>query len=545
MKKPLFIFLISLFSVSVFSIGAMAVECGSTLTEGCSFSSSVTLDGGTYVFNNRLNADTENIIINGNNSIIYFSTDGVAERYGLYISKNNVTISNLVFINGNQTSLEVKRYAINIGISGGTNYTRLNNISIYNTTSYGIYTTSTYHSVYDNIKIYGGDISGGITIRNSDNITLSNSYLISPNKVNIYCENSNNINYNLNFVNSTFNESFILGGCSNNEIYNNSIYGFNDFSIYVSSTSLNNRLINNFINNRNSSAIRILANNTFVYNNWINMSNSSGYGILVYNQANSTNIINNTCYSEEANCITASNSNFNYISNNSVYVDLDNSTYFHDINGNRRGISLTDNADYNLVEYNKVISNSGHAIESNNKADNNIIRYNNISSSDSVCIYIADSINVSVYSNTGYGDNYFTLRADNSTYSNIYNNSFYSVTGSALYLSSISLNNTIFNNYIKSNNKCIGGLAGFSVNNSFINNNIDGSYEYGLCILSSNYNNVGNNNKLVYLYNSTSYIYNLSSPSYLNGTLSSGTRITSTEANITLKPNAEVYIYNS
>jgi hypothetical protein len=40
------------------------------------------------------------------------------------------------------------------------------------------------------------------------------------------------------------------------------------------------------------------------------------------------------------------------------------------------------------------------------------------------------------------------------------------------------------------------------------------------------------------------YVNNLSSNIFTNATLSSGTRITNTEANITLKPNAEVYIYN-
>ena len=68
--------------------------------------------------------------------------------------------------------------------------------------------------------------------------------------------------------------------------------------------------------------------------------------------------------------------------------------------------------------------------------------------------------------------------------------------------------------------------------NGFFQGSLNKTNDYNYIINTNNSNNYQLN--ILYLNNNN----------YQNATLSSGSRITNTEANITLKPNAEVYIYN-
>ena len=86
-RTPLLILLSIFLFVLLINFGSSVTECTNAIVSNCIFNQTgktYTLGGSTYSINSSLNITADNIIINGNGSVIYYNNRNLSRIYGFY-----------------------------------------------------------------------------------------------------------------------------------------------------------------------------------------------------------------------------------------------------------------------------------------------------------------------------------------------------------------------------------------------------------------------------------------------------------------------------
>ncbi len=345
------------------------------------------------------------------NNIVYSNTSA-----GIFCNgdnaDNNTIVSNTLY-GGNQNDgisiLDSDAIAVlhnhiykhrdyGIHISGSATYCGITNNIVYSNTSAGIFCNGddADNNTFVSNTIYGGNQNDGISIRNSDAITILQNriYKNTIRGIQIY-------------------GSATYCGITNNTIYSNASAGIYchddnaDNNIFVSNTIYGgNQPIG--INIFNSDAITILQNR--IYKNTIR-------GIHISGSATYCGITNNTIYSNTSAGIYCSgdNADNNTFVSNTIYggnqndgisiLDSDAAAVLRNLiyNNSANGINIHGSATGIILVHNTIASNTGDGIEVANTATafmtNSIIAFNNTYGINDTSSGVTEDYNV-VYSNT-------------------------------------------------------------------------------------------------------------------------------------------------
>ncbi|MDL2247047.1 hypothetical protein LJB96_05475, partial [Methanobrevibacter sp. OttesenSCG-928-K11] len=389
------------------------------------YSSGVVIDKNNFVL------DGNGSTVNGNNQARIFNITGT-----------NVTIKNLILINGNAAN-------------GGAIYINNNNGNILN-----VYDSIFYNNTAteDGGAIYSGTISG--STMNINNSTLYNNTAKILGGA-IYSE-SRNDSITVNINNSTlYNNTAATGGA---------IYSWNRDSmnsniiVNVNHSTLNNN------NAHNGGAIY-----SYSYSTAPDLSSFTSISSIIVNVNNSTFNNNNA---SEGGAIFSYSYSYGY-SQNSISISI--------VNVN------------NSILYNNTAEILGGAIYSNSIADmsssimnvNNSTLYNNTANNGGAIYSYSNNGNSTVNINNS------TLYNNNATYNG---GAIYSYSSNRV--STVNINNSTFYNNTANNGGAINSIGAMSstvnINNSKLYNN---NAEFGGAIYSSDYymwSNVNINNSTLY-----------------------------------------------
>jgi parallel beta-helix repeat protein len=280
-------------------------DCG-TYTTDVNLSGGITYANSTYC----IIAGANNIVINGNGSVIY--GNDTSASYGFYgFRKKNVTLHNITFINftnyqvylvasDNFTFYNSSFYvndSSNLGIylyySDDNNFTN-NTIFTETTNGYGVYSYRSNRNIFfDNQITTIGKTSPGLylTGQSNSNSILSNTINTtgaSTRNIQLITSLSNTLSQNTIYANGSSSRGIDLTTSNSSTIFNNSINPAVD-GIVISTSKLNN-ISNNVLNTSGDGIVLVGGQQNIVDLNLINSTSEglflsgSDYGTLRQNQ---------------------------------------------------------------------------------------------------------------------------------------------------------------------------------------------------------------------------------------------------------------------
>jgi parallel beta-helix repeat protein len=315
------------------------------------------------------------------------------DYYGIQLTySNNNLISNNFCSNNNygmyiwtsnSNSLKYNNCSKNdygIEIWGNLN-SLINNTCNSNALGFGISLNSSNNNSLENNKCNYNN-GYGIYLLDSNNNTVLNSTCNSNNGNGIYINNEGIYSFNKNnIINNICNYNDLSGihiFYSNFNIISNNICNSNNESGLIFESSKNNLISNNTCNKNHGSGISILNfNYSVINNNSLFLNKENGFKILYSYHCI---ISNNTCNSNNKSGINITESNNNSIYNNTfnsnIWAGLDiyyfsnnNTIYNNTYISNNYGVSISRNANYNLI-YNNYFNNSDNFYISNDSKNN-------------------------------------------------------------------------------------------------------------------------------------------------------------------------------
>jgi len=489
-----FVFLFSLFSVS-FVLGATCNGAGNvinstTISDGCTLDVAGTyvMSGETFYLNGTdsdgsIEINSNDVILDGNGSTIYYANDG-ANSWGIknyYF--NNTIIKNITLIEGDHSGN--LKYAFYF-YRNQNNTIKDSTVLTYSNVSHGIRSReSNNNSIFNNnVSIYGNN-SIGIYIQGS--VSRSNVYINISNNI-IYTE----ANTARAFIGTYLNDSHI----TNNDV---TTKGESGAGIHIENLCYNNIIDGNKV------LTNPKADNSNLYSHGIFLEMGCFYNNITNN--NVTTIVNNS-----HGIVLDTNTGFNLISNNIVNTSnsrahgifLLTSTTSHD--------SSLDEVQNNTIQHNIIYTYfdgyaTGIYLQHANATRN--ILYNNTIETKSYGIYLVDTTSNNITSNNITTDGssaqgiYFVTSSSNSLESN-----FIITYGSAsrgLRFDSNSDNNVIKRDNIIS--KSDGIFLRDSNNNSFENVIVNSTSEHPFMIYDGNLNFSIKNSILIKNVASKFYLY--------------------------------------
>jgi len=339
-----------------------------------------------------------------------------------------------------------------------------------------------------NITITGCTIFGynsgisGTTVQNST--FINNTILNTPGDgISLSGSTGNTISSNV-ILNTSFNGILLTSSSSNNLIFGNEVNQSGLDGIKISTLSSNNTISSNTLYDNGiiltgrSIVIDSSENNT-VSSNVIQRSSTSSILISI---APGNIITNNNILNSGTNGISLFSSNSNFILNNT----LTNSSYGVLINKSSSGNNISSNTVFNTTVSGMLIQGS----------DNNTLASNSISFHSGAIfsggIELQDSRNTKIINNI-LNNNTNNIALSNSTFTNITGNTISNATPRAgISLKSSSHNTTISNNNIRGSS-IYGINAESSSQLTIVANNLDRGSS-GISILTSNTSIISQNN---------------------------------------------------
>jgi parallel beta-helix repeat protein len=389
-----------------------------------------------------------------NNSI--FDCQG-SSFYGIYLSNSMYgTIENNIIRNSNS-------YGIHLSLS---NNTTLSNNTIYDCSG-GVGFSFSNFNMFLNNTISDIDAGSSVYLSDSSNNTFTNNTIYNNVVTDgLSISDSNNNSFSTNTIHTCAGDGISLGWAEYNKFEGNGIYNcggggisledahYNSFTVntinqcdngfWLDSSSSNNTLLGNLINNLLFDGIRLWDSNN---NNTIasNVIYTCGRGVYLSSSDNNT-IWNNTIYDcGYTGAIIISNSFHNEVFNNTLSYAF-------------MGIILEFSSRYNLL------------------SDNTIFNITDIAGIGSG-IYVDSSHNNTLSRNTIYGYNameHYGIEVDSGTNNTIIDNTIFGCYYGGIYLGSTSTHNTLSANTI---HHC--DYAGISIITSSFNL-ITGNYIFDL-----------------------------------------------------------------
>ena len=563
MKVFLFL-LIGMFVFVMISGMGNAVECGNVPTDQCTVTASTVFANGNYYLNDSLGGvgigairvQVDNIVLDCNNSFIIGNTttgENVApQTIGLIFntaSRKNITIQNCN-LNNFWSSFKTRGnnlVLINVTSNNSyygfdfetTNNSVIINSSISNPRGTGIYVDKAVNNTFNMINITGGNSDDYLVWFDTtgDSNTIINSFF-SANTIRVR-GSRNNISFS-NFINGnkTYDYgSIFLNGGDFNMVFNNTFIG--NASRIDSEGSNNSEIFYNKIYNitQQSHCIgsiigtkNIKIHNNFLYN--------CDIGILVTKNTGTISIINNT------------------INNTYAHFDSYDAGIFFELGGNVNAIVDGNNID-NFGTVGIGLKNSTNVTISNNIISGLVNRTNK-----GYYDYFEPQVAIGLYEDyKGFsGDGKATSNwtsSDWSAYKNyniiISNNNISNVAVLLLDKNTINLIHDL-NNYWFRSFKSNGLSEKYSLYNSNnfnfidridINQNVN--YTIGVCTLS-NCSIFYKQNRTFSFYQNTQpssdsvSVFNLTSPRFYNGTLTTGTILNNNNATLVLDPQQQIYV---
>ena len=217
----------------------------------------------------------------------------------------------------------------------------------------GIYTKrSNYSNIYDNCFYNQTGSAINLDFNNNNNI---HDNLFEYNKYGVYLNSyvSDHIITSNVIRNSVYDAIPVLSSCVNVTIDGNLFEYNGQYAIWLQqSGAVNNYIINNDINNNVNGGVRISSPNNIMINNTLN--NNMNNAIRVTRENNV--IVNNTCYNS-TNGINIQGGSNNLIENNTLY-------------GHSYGLSIS--TDNNIINNNLIYDNEFDGIYLLDSADGNV-----------------------------------------------------------------------------------------------------------------------------------------------------------------------------
>jgi parallel beta-helix repeat protein len=391
------------------------------------------------------------------------------DHTGLWINTNDAQILNNTIYNNYM--------GIYLSYS---NYGKINNVKVYNTTKEVIHLAYSSHNSINNCSIGNNQDQGGIYMDFSHNNSIFNNIIANNDEVGIY-----------------------LYSCSKNNILNNSIYN-NMMGIKVSSSN-NNTIFNNILYNNSQDGIEIEASSQYniISNNSI--YNNSYSGIVAYTSCNKNVISNNTIYKNTFDGIRVFSFFNNTIIGNKIYKNNDNGINLDTSNNNiiidntifengNYGISMGTQTADNIIANNTIFNSQWGGIRVENvNSYRNIFANNTIYNITQVGLWIIQSNNTAI--NNTIFDCDTGIYLDNVAFCNISFNRIYNNVENGVLLG-YAYNNTLLNNFLYNNGQD-GISAHDSLNNTFSQNTLYNNSQSGIYLYHSSDNNTIANNSIV------------------------------------------------
>ncbi|MBO8130069.1 MAG: right-handed parallel beta-helix repeat-containing protein [Candidatus Marinimicrobia bacterium] len=451
--------------------GDVTISSGKNYSVRLSSNSYVRLRGFTIT-----GANSNGIVISGA-SFIYIDTCNFNwnSKRGMYISNNssNIYINDCVVQGGSNPGIDISSsnniYIYDFDINYSDMGIRLNGVS--------------------NINIYRGNFlwnsDYGIYVKSSSNVSIENCQIQGGNQRGIYITDSDANNISGNNITNTPYGIYVDDGSTILSIYNNEVYGCNNYGINISNSTIRSIHDNLIYNIWGSAGIYVYSSGCdSIYNNLLH--DCQNYGIRVYNipQANSVAIIsNNEIYNvwsydgifiQNSNCDKVIHNIVHDISSRAgIYIISDGSYYINRIDSNTiyscggDGIYFSDPANIQSIKGNTIYDiDEGILINASTPFSIGEFRDNIIHTIGTGGIYASSINNTTIENNLIYYGKYSTAYGiriySNGGYSvDIKNNTIYSVGGTGLYGSDVS--GFWRNNIVVGNSRGIHGSGVFDV----------------------------------------------------------------------------------
>jgi len=452
---------------------------------------------GVTIKNLTLNGATDSLLYAGNydnlnvENVIMTSS---SSNYGIYFDRTGQSTIASVTINLTDRK--------SVFVTDGDTITFKDSHFKNSSSSHGFEIVDSEDIILDNVFIhnsgYAGSSAYGLSISNSDSITVRNSTKVASSKdyelyvndvSNLKIQNSIFSGKNLALIeisDSFVIESNVFKDSSNgdygvyikntdsatfkdNTIKNSAADGGSDYGAVYLTASSSNLIQNNTITNSGKSGIHLKSSSedNKIYGNTVTSSHFSG---LYVQSSDGTLIRNNTFSNSGVHGIKLSSSDDTVVDNNTLTSNTD------------YGLYVTSSED--LIVKSNSISNNDDGIYVNN-ADDAIISSNTVEDHDSYGIYFSDSKRVKIKKNvikTNNGDALFLSSNCDDAFvdNNTIKNNGDSDSGKALRLYEAD-NAVIYNNTIESNDYS-GIVITASSSNKIVGNTIKGNGKYGIGI---------------------------------------------------------------
>ena len=307
------------FSITGYVIGAD--ECGTISSPGTyTLNASVSASGTCFTI------DSDDVILDCNGFDIVYSTGGVTQTRGVFItSVNNVTVKNCNITDGNWVPATSEKYGIYVYRSNNS-LLENNNVTSYNITAIEIKESNNNTLINNNGTVVGSGTSirgAGFTLwaDSGDNLTNNFGMAVRGPGIAVYYSNITVLTNNTGFGRGDSWDSvgILIDQSDNDNLTNNLGIGEELYGIEVVLSNINH-LVNNTGTSGNSSGILLdRINNTVLINNIAQGNGTDWDANGIYLTANSHNntITNNTATSENVyGFFLSTNSTNNTVTNN-------------------------------------------------------------------------------------------------------------------------------------------------------------------------------------------------------------------------------------
>lgn len=528
MKNKSIYLILAFILIGIFGVGGvLGATCNgtgniinsTTISDGCTLDSAGTyvMSGETFYLNGSstgvIQITADNVILEGNGSIIYYNQNGTDNSTAIYgLNLNNITIKNITLNDYNETGIQKKGInfeycsyinitnnnffintnnnsrAIKLTICNNSNI-NLNTIIIGNTTNlgknvYGIYiegnrnkadSLDAYNNIFDNyINLSESTISEGILTERTNNNTIYNNILYTNSSEQegggiklgweSYYSNVNNNSLNCFTEDRLCHGIFLERGASNNILYKNIIttWGNESYGISLDTQPARNNISENYISTYGADAHGIAFFQTTV--NFDPLLEEMIYNNIFNNTINiNSSLLETTGIYLGSNNVSYNNVSYNIVYSNTMGINLINGPFNNNIENNnvyitknsRRYAIKMQNTKNNVINGNYLESPSKQTISISLDASNNRFNSNTFNSTESYEIYLSSSDNNTFLNNIYIeGGIYDFYSVDSNNFSIKSNNNLYSI------------NLTNFKGYVNVSNSEFSYLKGLT----YINN---------------------------------------------------------------------------